>query len=236
MRVVQFNRSAREYQIVDSTTGALLGAYPSGPAGRPAAERHALSMDAPDVSAALQQFEAQYRAYLPALKLRPLHGAQIAATPDSIRPNGGPNSFYVRSQSRPGIVYSVTPPHCECSDYENARDGLRHSAPAVHGAPMCKHVIALKLRTPAPEITPPSLWTAFDPVVDLFPVDSAELEQMYQLWPNAYGPSSPAESRTYSTRPTDCCGTGRVGQITHHQTHNEGETYCFACRQYIGAY
>lgn len=235
MREINYNRSAREYQVTDSTSGALLASYPSGPAGRPAAERHALSLDHPEVSAALQAFEVRYRPYLPVLKLRPLRGAQIAAT-GGIRPNGGPGSFYVPSQSNPGEVYAVTPPRCECLDFTNARDGLRHSAPIIRGRyPLCKHLIALDLR-PSPEITPPSLWTAFDPVVDLFPVDTAELEQMRRLWPDAYGPTGQEGPRTYSTRPTTCCSTGRVGRITHHQTHNEGETYCFHCRQYIGAY
>jgi hypothetical protein len=231
MSEINYSPKAHAYQVLDQHK--VIASYPAGPDGRTEAQRHALTVDHPEIAQALKQFEKKNRRNLGRLGLRPLRAAELVAA-EALSPNGTPGSFYVHSQRDRTRRYCVEPPTCNCPDWQHGRDGCKGAAPVINGYPLCKHLIALTLNG-TPTIRTRPTWSRGDAVCDIFPATVAEFYAMHQLWPDAYGPSL-KEITAYGARPTACCSAGHVGRMRRDGQFNYGEMYCWHCRKYLGEY
>ena len=95
----------------------------------------------------------------------------------------------------------------------------------------------------AREQRPRKVWCANIGVIDLFPANERELDQMRKLWPLALGPRLPEEIGV--PRLTECCQAGTVGWIREwkepgwfggYVQRRVGRKVCFFCGKLVGEY
>lgn len=157
---VYYDRSQKEYHLIDVDREQILRSWPPGPDSRQEATEAALAINDPQAHAAALHLTGTVFPDRPDLHSRIWRAADIVADRDVFEPfhiNDGPHTIArVKSQSAAGIHtgrrYAVSVHTtadgklytCDCRDYSGSAD-RGPGAPKHRHQPLCKHVIAVKM-------------------------------------------------------------------------------------------